>query len=182
MAVECDLNVSTVPRILLIAYGNISRRDDGVAVHVIRRLQRRLGLPGGALDEDAAITLGEGIEALCLHQLEPELAETVAGFDVVVFIDAHVEGLPWAPVHWQELQPHYRPGLVSHHLKPEALLALCQLLYERLPRGYALSILGTDFDFGEELSPDTHARANEAVDRLLAFLAQGGRPVGPQGA
>lgn len=170
--------MSAAPTILLVAYGNISRRDDGVAIHVVRRLQRRLGLPSGALDEEAAVTLAEGVEALCLHQLEPELAETIAGVEIVVFIDAHVEGLPWESVHWQELQPRYRPGLVSHHLKPEGVLALCQSLYNRLPRGYVLSILGTDFDFGEELSADTDARANEAVDRLLAFLAEEARSPG----
>lgn len=164
--------MSVPRRVLLIAYGNLSRRDDGVAIHVIRRLQRRSGLPAGALDEDATIDLGEDAEAYCLHQLEPELAETVAERDVVVFIDAHVAGLAWGPVHWQEIDPYYRPGLVSHHLKPEAILALSASLYGRSPKGYVLSILGTDFDFGEELSPETSSRADEAVERLVCFLGK----------
>ncbi len=166
--------MGTLQRVLLIAYGNTSRRDDGVAIHVMRRLQRRLGLPAGALDEDSVIDLAPGVEAYCLHQLEPELAETVSQSDVVVFIDAHVEGLPWDAVHWQELDPLYRPGLASHHLKPEAVLALSESLYGGHPKGYALSILGTDFDFGEELSSSTSSRADEAVEYLVEFLRRTG--------
>lgn len=166
--------MSAPRRALLIAYGNTSRRDDGVAIHVIRRLQRRLGLPAGALDEDAAIALAPGVEALCLHQLEPELAEAASECAAVVFIDAHVEGLPWDPVRWQEIEPAYRPGPVSHHLKPEGVLALSASLYGRRPRGYVLSVLGTDFDFGEELSPPTSIRADEAVERLVEFLVRNG--------
>ncbi len=35
--------------ILIVAYGNLSRRDDGVAFHVVRRLRERLGLPEGRM-------------------------------------------------------------------------------------------------------------------------------------
>jgi hydrogenase maturation protease len=87
----------------------------------------------------------------------------------VVFVDAHVEGTAWSPVHWQEITPAYDPGFVTHHLKPQTLLALCLSLYAKRPQGYILSVLGTDFDFGEELSSTTSARAEEAVERLEQF-------------
>ncbi len=155
--------------LLLIAYGNTSRRDDGVAYYVVQRLCARLGLPPERLEaEDGA--LDERLNVLRLHQLAPELAETLAQYDAVIFIDAHVEGQGWAPVEWRPIEPTYAPSLVSHHLKPAAVLALCETLYGAHPQGYALSILGHDFDFGEDLSPATLALADEAVERLVRFL------------
>ena len=155
--------------VLIIGYGNLSRRDDGVAFHIIARLRQRLGLTS-QLDEDESDTLGERPATMLVHQLGPEIAETLVRYDAVVFVDAHVAGTDWAPVHWQEIATALRSSMVSHHLKPGVLLNLANSLYGHAPRGYALSVLGTDFDFGETLAPDTSSRADEAVERLLAFL------------
>ena len=159
-----------MPSVLMIGYGNASRRDDGVAVHILQRLRERLGLPVDELDEDRGTELDPTLAMLAVHQLGPELAEIIAQYESVIFIDAHVEGTLWSPVHWQEIIPAYRASIVTHHLKPESVLALCNSLYGRNPKGYTLSVLGTDFDFGEELSSGTSARADQAVARLLAFL------------
>ncbi|MFH1085653.1 MAG: hydrogenase maturation protease [Chloroflexota bacterium] len=156
--------------ILVIGYGNASRRDDGVAYHLIERLRQRLGLPSYEESESAPETSQDRLAMVFVHQLATELAETVQAYDVVVFIDAHVHDAGWGPVHWQEIAPAYQPSLVTHHLKPAAILALCQSLYGRAPRGYILSVLGHDFDFGEELAPDTSARCDQALVRLLALL------------
>ncbi|MBN1402305.1 MAG: hypothetical protein JXA74_15805, partial [Anaerolineae bacterium] len=104
-------------------------------------------------------------------QLAPELAESLAECDIVIFVDAHVDGAGWEPLHWQEVTPAYESSLVGHHLKPASVVALTESLYGRSPRPYVLSVLGTDFDFGEGLSAGTSKRADLAVERLLAFLA-----------
>ncbi|MBM3187269.1 MAG: hydrogenase maturation protease [Chloroflexi bacterium] len=157
------------PRILLVGYGNVSRRDDGVALHVIRRLRLKLGL-GAEPEVDEESDAAGNPATLWLHQLAPELAETLVAYDRVVFIDAHVGSSGWPPVSWQRIEPEYRPNIVAHHLKPGVVLALCASLYDRQPEGYALSILGHDFDFGEELSPETSRLADEAVARLHEWL------------
>jgi len=164
----------TEPKALLIVgYGNLSRRDDGVAFHILQRLRARLGLP--ALEPDAEDELwGKPLGMGFTHQLVPEIAEAMAQYDVVVFVDAHVAGGYAEPLHWEELSPGYRPGIVSHHLHPASVLALCRTLYGGAPRGYVLSVLGHDFDFGEELSPETAALAEQAVDLLMDFLQQEG--------
>lgn len=154
---------------LIVGYGNASRRDDGVALHIMRRLRKRLGLPPSELDggdDDARSDLA----MIYVHQLGPELAEMLSQHDLVVFIDAHVEGANWQPVHWQEVIPAYRPSMVSHHLAPDVLLALCQTLFGRAPRTYVLSVLGHDFDFGDELSAETSVLAEEAVSRLADLV------------
>lgn len=157
------------PRILLIGYGNISRRDDGVAYHVLRRLQAALGLSESELETEPTVS-GENPAMLYLHQLAPELAETIAAYDQVVFIDAHVATEGWAPVMWQPVEPLYQSHMVAHHLKPGVILALCESLYQRHPQGYMLSVLGHDFDFGDELSPETSRLADQAIARLQRWL------------
>lgn len=155
---------------LIVGYGNISRRDDGVALYIIRRLRERIGLPETDLLEDEQGSAQGKLATICVHQLGPELAETISRYDQVIFIDAHIEGTMRQPLHWQKLVPAYRPSMVSHHLKPEALLALSQALFGRVPEAYVLSVLGHDFDFGEGLSAETMTLAEEAVNRLLADL------------
>jgi len=165
---------STPPRVLIIGYGNLSRRDDGVAYHAIARLRQRLNLPPYEQVEDEILDGEADLVMLLLHQLAAELVETLKDFDTVVFVDAHVQAADWEPVHWQEIVPAYQPSLVTHHLRPAALLALCTSLYGRTPQGYVLSILGHDFDFGDELAPDTSARCDQAVNRLMELLAATG--------
>ncbi|NLG28542.1 MAG: hydrogenase maturation protease [Chloroflexi bacterium] len=161
--------------ILIVAYGNLSRRDDGVAFHVVRRLRQRLGLPdaasapGEAVDDDYA-EWGDRLAVVCLHQLAPEIADIVAQSDIVVFVDAHVSMPGWSPVRWSQLAAEYHSGMVSHHLKPDAVLALCQSLYGRCTQGYVLSIEGSDFDFGETLSSTTSALLDDALTHLLTLL------------
>jgi len=161
-------------QILLVAFGNASRRDDGVAFHILQRLAARLGASEELPDEQETKLLGGRLTLVRLHQLTPELAEDLQPYGIVIVIDAHVDGVGWDAVHWREIKPTLTPSMVSHHLSPASLLALCETLYDHRPRGYALSVLGTDFDFGQELSPGTAARANEAVEQLLRFLAQEG--------
>ena len=162
---------STEEAVLLIGYGNLSRCDDSVAWHIMRRLRQRLGLPDGDLDLEDDPGDAEGRLVTCfVHQLAPEMAEALTRYDLVVFVDAHVEGAGWDPVCLQEVEPVLTANMISHHLRPSSLLALCDTLYEHCPRGYTLTVLGHDFDFGEELAPDTSRRADEAVERLLTLL------------
>jgi hydrogenase maturation protease len=162
-----------MPSILIIGYGNASRRDDGVAFHILSHLRACLGLPERPLDEEVDDP-AERPAMIVGHQLGPELVELIVKYDIVVFVDAHTEGTGWEPVHWQEITPSLRSGMVSHHLKPGTLLALCDSIYGHSPRGYALSVLGTDFDFGDDLAPETATRAAQAVERLVAFWHEHG--------
>ncbi len=155
--------------VLLVGYGNPSRRDDGVAEHILRRLLGKLGLDDASLEEEI-VAQAEGLGMVCLHQLAPELAETVAEYDVVVFIDAHVEGVPWDDLSLQRVEPVVEPGMLGHHLKAGVILALCETLYDSRPEAYLLSVLGHDFDFGDKLSAETSRLADEAVERLIGLL------------
>ncbi len=157
-------------RVLVIGYGNASRRDDGAALHAINALRARWGqapLPAGS---DGCEELGGERDTLFLQQLTPELAATLAEYDRAVFVDA---ALPQAqePVRVEPIAPGYRMGAISHHMEPAALLALTGQLYGRSPAGWLVSIWGHDFNFGEELSPETASAVPAAAERIAALAA-----------
>jgi hydrogenase maturation protease len=152
-------------RILVIGYGNPSRRDDGVGLAVVNGLRNRLGRPPLDAGDDGFGDLGGEGDTLFLQQLMPELAETLAGYDRVWFVDAHL-GIYPELVRRTALFAHYGLASVSHHLGPETLLALAQQLYGHAPVGELISIRGFDFNFGEELSEATAAGVAQVTDVL----------------
>lgn len=162
-------------RNLVIGFGNAFRRDDGVALHVLNAIRERLGCPQLGIDDDGFDDLGHDTDTVLLHQLVPELAETIAPYDLVVFVDAHVGSIP-DPVREEELDACYRAATVSHQLHPCSLLALAEELHGHSPRGILISILGSDFEFGEGLSESTAALVPRATERILALI---GEPTAP---
>ncbi|MGQ9683999.1 MAG: hydrogenase maturation protease [Anaerolineae bacterium] len=156
-------------RALIIGYGNPSRRDDGVALHVIAALRAAWGRPSLAAQGEDGDDLGGARDSLFTQQMVPELAATLAEYDVAVFVDAALPDME-ETVRVAEVPAVYQTGAISHHMEPGTLLALCRQLYGRSPRGYLVSIRGLDFNFGETLSPQTAAAVPEAVERILELL------------
>lgn len=156
---------------LVIGYGNPYRRDDGVGYHVVNAVAERLGRPPLALDEDGLDALGEDIDLVSLPQLLPELAETIATYDQVIFVDAHTgayaEELRCVPV-----EPRYTPSAFTHHMTAETLLGLTLAFSGDAPPACLLSIRGYDFDFGVGLSAKTEQLAAKAVERIMDMIAQ----------
>ncbi len=152
-------------RTLIIGYGNPSRRDDGVGLAVVNGLRQGLGQTPLVEGDDGYAELGGPIDTLFLQQLMPELAETLAEYERVWFVDAHLGVYPEL-VRRIALAPHYDLASVSHHVAPQTLLALAQQFYGHAPAGELISIRGFDFDFGEEFSAATAEGVRQVVDAL----------------
>jgi hydrogenase maturation protease len=155
-------------RTLVLGFGNIYRRDDGVAYVVLNAVRERLDRPLLGIDDDGFDDLGHAVDTVLLHQLVPELAETAAPYDQLVFVDAHVSEIE-APVRQEELEACFRSATVSHQLHPCTLLALIEGMRGGAPRGILISVRGYDFDFGEGLSEETAGLVPEAVERIVAL-------------
>jgi hydrogenase maturation protease len=154
---------------LVIGYGNPSRQDDGVGYHLVNALKRRLGQPELCEDQDGLDERHGPVNVIWTQQLFPELAEIIAEYDLVVFLDAHVE--PDRPdLDMQPIQSAYRSSLVSHHTKPETLLALSHDLYQRTPRAILISVRGYTFDFGDQLSPQAQQLAKAALPQIALLI------------
>lgn len=156
---------------LVIGYGNADRQDDGLAWQVLALLARNLGRdvsgePGDEFDPSPGDP-----ELRFVLQLTPEMAEDVAAFDRVCFVDAHTGEID-EDVRFIEIQADFQTSPFTHHLTPHTLLLLAQKLYQARARGWLLSVRGYDFGFSRRLSPLTEALVPQAVEILSSWLEE----------
>jgi hydrogenase maturation protease len=140
----------------LIGYGNPHRRDDGLGRYVVDRL----------CDEFHST----GRMAFCsLHQLDPVLVEELQLAELIILVDATVEDLEGG-VRWTKVRPGIEiSSWATHHLKPSTLLGLLEAFYHRSPPTWLVSVQGSDFGFGEGLSPETKEKADRARVEIAQF-------------
>lgn len=136
-------------RILILAYGNPLRGDDGVGWRAAEELSAKLTAPE--------------VEIVCEHQLAPEMAERLSWVDAVIFLDAAEEGQPGEVCCKPLLEP-FGEVQFSHQLSPVAILALAKQLYGASPRAYSVTLSGQCFDHGGSLS----SVASEELPNLVA--------------
>lgn len=140
--------------ILLIAIGNVLRRDDGAAHRVLELLEET-----------------PGVRRLSCHQLTPELAEDMAEAAQVVFIDADISpGV--ARLEPLETREGWNP-MGGHSLGPWEVVALAERLYGFQGKAWVCRVPGEDFEDGAGLSPCAEAAAQRAAAILGRFLQPG---------
>lgn len=147
-------------RILVIAYGNPLRCDDGVAWQAAEEIRRKL----------------PSLTVVCVHQLTPELAEDASGASTIIFIDATRNGEP-GEVLCEAVSRDYTSMNFSHNLTPGHVVALCNQLYGAEPRAFAVSISGENFNHGDAVS-NAALRALplvvDEVSKLIKGIAEAG--------
>jgi hydrogenase maturation protease len=147
--------------ILLIAWGNDLRRDDGAGLYLAAQLERRWRRQG--------LT----VRRLTVPQPVPELATAIAAPEVaaVVFVDTRVaDAADEGRVGVMPLTAATAAApILGHQLDPALLLAYAALLRaEPLPPAWLVTVPGFVFDHGRGLSPAVRAviaRCLEAWER-----------------
>jgi len=149
-------------RILVLGYGNPGRLDDGLGPACVAALEA-LALPGVSLSSD--------------YQLNVEDAERAAAHDVVIFVDAAVDGpepFSWRPLELPAPDASGEAAPLSfstHHVSPAAVVGLARDMFGGRPTAYVLGIRGYAFnEFGERLSPGAAANLGAAVDFMVDRL------------
>lgn len=127
-------------RALAIAIGNPLRRDDGVAHHVHI----------------------EGFERQDVLQLTPELAEEIASYNLVVFLDASATA---TKPRLEPVEPSLRSPL-THVSSPGEIVALARSLFGFDGRAYLCHIPARDFSNGEKLSARARRFAEQAAGEI----------------
>jgi hydrogenase maturation protease len=146
-------------RALIVGYGNPVRGDDALGWHAADHL--------ASLPEFGT---NPGIRILTVHQLMPEIAESIAGAELVIFFDAKAPSAEAAPgaVFCEEIHPAPAPPqLLGHHLTPASALAYARAFYDANPRAYVVSVAAASFAYGAPLTP--------AVESAIPALAQWAR-------
>ena len=145
-----------VDRILVLAYGNSGRLDDGLGPALAQRLDGR-DLPGVRVESDL--------------QLQLEDATAIAEHDLVIFADATVSGP--APFTFRPVEPGGSPSFTTHSVSPAALLALAREHFQADTAGWVLAVRGYAFDgFGDGLSEEAAANLDDAVRFLVDSLEE----------
>jgi len=131
---------------LVIATGNPSRRDDGVA-HAVLALFRP----------------GPGVRLRRALQLTPELAGEMAGYESVVFIDADLTAarITIEPVIESDLSP-----ALTHASSAPEIVVLSRTLFGFAGSALLCRLPVDDLSFGEGLSPRAKESAGLAVSEL----------------
>ncbi len=155
-------------KVLLLGYGNPDREDDGVAWHILHALTLNLGLVSPESYEDEFPEF-ESIDFVFQLQLTPEMAEDIAQYQYVCFIDAHTGNIP-EPVRLIHVESEFQSSPFTHHLTPQSLLSMCETIYENKPDAALLSVLGHRFLFSRELSGETAALVPQAVELIVEWL------------
>jgi hydrogenase maturation protease len=154
-------------KLLILGIGNPDRQDDGAAWHILVALAAQLNQKIPTSPEDEFEEANP--QLLFVLQLTPDLAETVASYDKVCFVDAHTSDVQ-ADLQKLDLESKYQRSPFTHHLTPETCLALSESLYHSTPRSILVSIRGYHFDFSNQLSPQTSVLAEEATKVIAEWV------------
>jgi hydrogenase maturation protease len=151
-----------MPTVLIIAYGNPMRCDDGIAWR--------------AADTLAPQVSESGVEILRLHQLTPELADTVRNFGTVIFVDAASCDAPQdkpGMIRLEEIRGGTsEPARFSHVLSPKKILDLALQLYGASPSAFVVTVSGEDFGHGDSLSATVASALPELVARIERLIKE----------
>jgi hydrogenase maturation protease len=145
-------------KITVLGIGNLLMGDEGVGVHVVRRLEEMCRLP------DIEFVDG-GTGGL-------NLLEYFTDSDLVVIIDAAVDGK--APGTVTRLHPEfssdYPPTLVSHDIGLKDMLDAVQLLDQK-PETILFTLTISDpARISMDLSPEIQRAVQPVADKICTFL------------
>lgn len=140
--------------VLLIGYGNLLRRDDGIGRVVAERFVTR-----------------SDVRVLTCHQLTPELTDELMRSERAVFVDATLGGAAAVRL----VSPTENPASLGHVGDPAWLLGLSKAVYGRCPEAWLVTVPVEDVGFGEGLSVDGERMVEVAV-RLIEQLIRSWEP------
>ena len=140
----------------LVGIGNPLRGDDGVGWAVIKALAETAVLP-------------PNVKLLSVHQLLPELLDTIHRAASVIFVDASTTGES-GTVTSTPIQPTQQGTASSHQTNPGVLLALGVELYGRMPSATLITISGQSYKYEERLSTAVQAAIPQAIHLIQRIV------------
>ncbi len=144
-------------KILVIGYGNPAREDDGLGPAVAEAIEK-LNIEGITIDSD--------------YQLTVEDSSAVAEHDVVIFIDASIEGEK--PFYFSQLTPKHKVSFSSHNITPEGVMGLAKELFNARTEAYVFGIRGYSFSmFKETMTKKALENMQKALHFLIPILQSG---------
>ena len=150
---------------VIIGVGNIFRCDDGVGIHVVRRVRDTLGPEG---------------ESIGLFECDGDpsvLLESWHGAGLAVVVDASEPSGKPGRIHWT----HSTEGLLkeahlrtsSHTLGIVDALGLATAIGITPREIQIVAVEGREFGFGEQMTPEVEAAAGQVAEELVRRVRAG---------
>lgn len=158
-----------LPSTAIVGYGNPDRQDDGVAWHILAGISGQLERPTPENWEEPFEITSDYPHLFFQLQLAPEISETLARYDYVLFVDAHTGDIP-NDIQLSEVTGGMQTSPFTHHITAEACLQLAKTIYQAKPMAYLLSVRGYSFAFTQNLSPQTAFLAAIAIKKGMDWL------------
>ena len=144
------------PALIVFAWGNESRGDDGIGPAIARRLSE--------LKQRELVVIED-------HQLNIEHVMDFSGTTPLLFIDASVS--IDAGFRVSRIGPSADRNFSTHAISPEALLNVYRdSIGEPLPDAFLLEIAGSQFELGDGLGPAAAEAVEDAWVLLESMLKQ----------
>lgn len=134
-------------KILLIGIGNSGRNDDGMGWLFLDDIRKT-----GSIQFDLEYR----------YQLQIEDADLIKNYQQVIFIDSTVENIENG-FYCEACKPEDNHSFTTHGLDPEAVLHLCNTLYNGNPEAYIIGIQGYEWSLKHGLSQKAVRNINAAL-------------------
>lgn len=144
---------SSNKKILIHAFGNSGRGDDGLGKEFIKKIEDWI--------KKNEI---HSIDTECSFQLNVEHAATMSNYDIVIFVDASKADIEHYSFDRVLCESQY--SFTSHSISPSILLSVCKELYNNSPLVYLLQVKGYHWEFGAGLSTN----ASKNLQNALKFI------------
>lgn len=138
-----------IKKVVLVGFGNEYRKDDGLGIKLLDFIE------------------DERIKKVKVQELSYSILDDIRDFDIVIFIDASIEG---EGVIFRKVEKKQKFSPLTHHLTPEELLIWAEFINKKSYEFYLLSIRGYDFDFGEEVSEKAKKNLEKGVNFLKKYI------------
>jgi len=139
-------------RVLVIGIGNPLRSDDGLGWRVADECSQ-----------------DPNLQVLKVHQLTPEIADSLGQVDLAIFVDAAAQGESRV-LRCEKVSSLGAELRHSHHVTPATLIEMSGALYGAKPVAYSVSLAGKSFEHGDSLSPEIAEAIPGVVARIRELI------------
>ena len=112
-----------------------------------------------------------------MHQLAPELAESMSATQCVIFLDAATaesDDMKAGQIRIEQIRCDKGSGASGfcHAFSPTNVLELAKQLYGASPQAYVVSVIGANFSHGESLSTTVESCLPEFIARIEGLIRE----------
>ncbi len=164
-----DHALDTIPKTLIIGYGNPDREDDGVAWHILQGVAQYFEIPFPSSLSEEFFNSHPSLHFMFDLQLIPEMSYEMAGYSRICFVDAHTGALE-NNLNIQKLERKFQNSPLTHHMTPQTILSILDSAFNHKPEAILVSVRGYQFGFTNELSSRTKQLSEQAIKSISEWI------------